>query len=189
MKSILVSLFLLALLSACSAPSRDSFNIASIESPGALETITLDSAHVELSLPGAWQRKPEVYEKPGMTMYHFRRQAVYDSAARRIIPNLAIFVEEVPRGINIIQYYVTNRSLASYRDLSFVKFAWVTPENRDALCSLAQYDDPSGIAHKVYIVHSLVRGKGIQIIIDGTESVFDMLDPEYKLILGRLRFM
>jgi hypothetical protein len=28
---------------------------------------------------------------------------------------------------------------------------------------------------------------GAQVIIDGTESVFDMLDPEYRLILGQLR--
>jgi hypothetical protein len=53
----------------------------------------------------------------------------------------------------------------------------------------ARYDNPMGIAHKIYLVHALAEGKGIQILIDGTESVFEMLAPEYKLILGRLRFM
>jgi hypothetical protein len=189
MRSILVSLFLLVLLPMCSAPSHDSFKIASIETPGTLERIALDSAYVEISLPRAWQKKPETYEKPGSAMYHFRRQAVYDDAARHIIPNLAVFSETVPRGVDLIQYSVTKRTQAAYRDLSSVKLAWATPGNPGVLCYLAQYDDPSGIAHKVYLVHSLVNGKGIQIIIDGTESVFDMLDPEYRLILGQLRFM
>jgi hypothetical protein len=189
MKSILVPFLLLAALSGCSAPSHDSFNIASIESPGTLETITLDSAHVEISLPRAWQRKPEVYEKPGLTMYHFRRQAVYDAAARRIIPNLAVFAERVPRGVDLVEYSVTKRTQSIYRDMYAFELERATPGNPGSLCYLAQYDDPSGIAHKVYLVHSLVEGKGIQIIIDGTESVFDMLDPEYRLILGRLRFV
>jgi len=188
MKLLLVPLLFLAVFSTCSAPSYDSFNIASIETPGTLETITLDSAHIEISLPRAWQRKPEIYEKPGVTMYHFRRQTVYDSEARRIIPNLAVFAEEVPRGVDLIEYSVAKRTEAAYRDMSSVKLAWATPGDPGSLCYLAQYDDPAGIAHKVYLVHALVNGKGIQIIIDGTESVFDMLDPEYRLILGRLRF-
>lgn len=189
MKAILVSLFILTLLSACSSPPHDSFTIASVEAPGALEKMTLDSAYVEISLPRAWQTKPEINEIQGLAMYHFRRQAIYDDKARCIIPNLAVISEDVPQGVGLIEYSVTKRTQAPYRDLSSVKLAWATPGNPGALCYLAQYNDPKGLAHKMYVVHSLMHGKGIQIIIDGTESVFDMLDPEYKLIIKTLRFV
>jgi hypothetical protein len=109
-KTLFVLFFFLAAFSACAASSHDSFNIASVESPGRLETVALDSAHIELSLPRAWQSKPEFHENQGSTMCLFLRQAIYDS-------------------------------------------------------------------------------QGAQVIIAGTESVFDMLDPEYKLILGQLRYL
>lgn len=188
MKSFFMLFFFLAAFSRCAAPSHESFNIASIETPGPLETIALDSAHVVISLPRAWQTRPDIHEKSGAIMYHFRRQAVYDSQGRRIIPNLAVFAEQVPKGIDLVEYSVGKRTQAAYTEMSSMKIAWLTAGDPGSLCYLARYDDPAGIAHKVYFVHSLVEGKGIQVIIDGTESVFEMLDPEYKLILGRLRF-
>jgi hypothetical protein len=189
MRVSLGSLLLLALLSACAAPSRDSFKIASIEKPGTLQTIPLDSARIVISLPQTWQGKPDIYEKPGVTMYQFRRQVVYDSLGRGIIPNLAVFAEKVPPGIDLVEYSVNKRIQKSLRELSSVKFAWATPGEFGLICYLAEYDDPAGIPHTIYVAYSLVRGTGIQVIIDGTTSVFDMLDPEYKLILNRLQFM
>jgi hypothetical protein len=189
-KHLFIPLFLLPFLAACAAPSQDSFKIASGEHPGQLHVIPLDSAGVVISLPEAWQAKPEIVQKPGATMYHFRRQAVYDSRGVWIIPNLAGFTENVPPGIDLVEYSVTKRTQQPYSDMRSMKLAWAVPGELGMLCYLAQYDDAAGLAHKVYLVHAMAcRGRGIQIVIDGTESVFDMLDPEYKLIINGVRRM
>ena len=189
MKSLLLPALFLAAFSTCAAPSRDSFNIASVEAPGRLERVTLNDAHIELSLPQAWQSKPEFHERTGSMMFLFHRKAVYDSQGRRVVPSLGVLVEDVPDGVDLVEYSTAKRTQASQRDMSSIKLAWASAEGPGSLCYVAEYLDPGGISHKAYLFHTLSTGKGVQIIIDGTESVFNMLDPEYRLIIGRLRYI
>lgn len=186
MKSVLLAALIIVTLTSYSAAFQESFDNSSSENTTDLNKVELESGRIEIWLPESWNNQPEKREDPGVTIYHFRRHPVNDGSKRRIIPNLAVLAEDIEEDIGLVEYSVSKRTQLPYRGLSSMELAWMTPGSPGVLCYLAEYDAPSGMKHKLYIIHSLIKGRGIQIIIDGTKSVFDMLDSEYKIILDRL---
>jgi hypothetical protein len=98
-------------------------------------------------------------------------------------------IESVPDGQDLVEYSISKRMNLPIKILKVI-----APEKREfgdveGIGYLATYDDPSGLPHEVYVVHAVIKNRGIQVIIDGTASVFDKLDSEYRSILRSFKLL
>jgi hypothetical protein len=189
MNKLLLSLVFVAGLGACSAPMHEKFDPAAVATdPSSVNTVVLDSAGISVSLPKAWQRTPDVYdENPNVILYQFRREPVFDDRARKIIPNFAVFAEDVSRGTDVSTFSDKKRSSSIFAHHTILASPKTALGGVGGLCYISTYDDgPDRLEHRIYLVYSIVGNKGLQIMIDGTESVFDMLSSEYEYILRSL---
>jgi hypothetical protein len=178
-------MFIVSILIACNITICVAQNVNGPHS----NVVQLPEAGLSVSLPAAWDSNPQIHQRPGQTMYQFRRSPITDSAGRNIIPNFMMMIESVADDQGLIEYSILKR-----RNLPIKVLQVIAPENKefgdvDGIGYLARYDDSPGLTHKVYVVHAIIKGKGIEVIIDGTESVFDNLDLEYRLILKSFKLM
>jgi hypothetical protein len=50
------------------------------------------------------------------------------------------------------------------------------------------YQDSNGLEHKIIVLHLINGTSGVQIISDGTSSVYDLMKDEYKKIVASISF-
>ena len=151
--------------------------------------VRIPEAGLSVSLPSTWSSNPEKTERSGRTLYRFQRSPITDPSGQRIIPNFAVVIESVPPDQDVIEYSTEKRLKSPFKVLKVI-----TSENGEfgdvsGIGYIATYNDPPQMVHKVYVVHTIIGDKGIQIFVDGTESVFDTLDSEYKSILRSFKLM
>jgi len=187
-KIYIQSVLILILLS-CTQLSPTYKKHSIVEIGSGIHKVTILELKLSFDLPVDWNAVPQIHRKKGQTMYHFRRDPVKDSFGRRIIPNLAVFIEDIPEGLDIVEYSVNLRMRESY---SYLKIVGTKPGQFGELSgvgNIATYTEPVGLHHKVVIFQTVHEGKGVQIVIDGTESVFDDLKDEYDFVLQSLRYV
>jgi hypothetical protein len=178
-------MFVVFILIACNI---DVYAAQSVSVPQPI-IVQLPEAGLSVSLPATWDSNPQVRQRPGHTMYQFRRSPIIDSSGRNIIPNFAVMIDNVPDSQDLVEYSIAKRMKLPMKVLQVIapdknEFGYV-----EGIGYLASYDDPPGLTHKIYVVHAIIKGKGIQVIIDGTDSVFDDLDSEYKSILKSFKLL
>lgn len=184
MFSLLLS-FLLLSLSCAPLPSYTEYTYEK-ESEGN-HRLTIPELKLSLELPPAWSSRPNIHEQERLVMYHFRRDAIWDRDGRKIIPNLALYIEDLPEEADVIGYAFGQRMTKWFSQLTDVVYKPGFFGEVGGVAHVACYIDPGQLKYRIVFFCMVQEGKGVKILIDGTESVFDDLKDEYDAILQSLK--
>ena len=184
MFSLLLS-FLLLSLSCVPLPSYTEYTYEAVAQGG--HRLTIPELKLSLELPAAWSSRPNIHEQERLVMYHFRRDAIWDRNGRKIIPNLGLFIEDIPEDLDAIEYAFSLRMRESFRQFTDVVYKPGFFGEVGGVAHIARYIDPEQLKHRIVFFCTVQEKKGVKILIDGTESVFDDLKDEYDAILQSLK--
>ena len=149
-----------------------------------------DELKMKISLPNVWKQFGKKEKNGAITGYNFIREPIKDKKGRPILPFIGIMYEKVPTDLNVIMYSVFKRKdLPTHEILKVITGDHEKYKLKYGMAYLIRYNDDKGIFHKIFVIHiTNGKGKGIQIIIDGTESVFEIMEKEYIDIINSIEF-
>ena len=149
--------------------------------------VVVPEAHLTLSLPAPWNPAPETASKTGRWMSLFRRGPLVDGAGLKIVPSLGIVAETVDPDEDVIVYSFAKRKKAPFDVLKVYSSEDAVFGDVGGIGFLGSYTDQGGVDHRVYVLHTIIADRGIQLTLDATRAGFDALDGEFKAILASLR--
>jgi len=178
-------LFFLLTVSCVPVPSFTEYTFEAMQQGS--HRLTIPELKLSLELPSAWHNRPNIHESDRLVMYHFRRDAIRDAQGRMIIPTTALFIEDIPEGVDAIEYAINVRIRDSFSQFTDVVYKPGFFGEIGGVAHVATYIDPKQIQHRIVLFCTVQEHKGVKIIMDGTESVFDDLKDEYDSILQSLK--
>ncbi len=148
-----------------------------------------DDLEMRISLPDAWRQSGQKERHGSSTGYNFIRESIKDTNDVPILPFMGIMYEDVPDDLNVIMYSAVQRSnLPPFQIIEVIASDQNKYKLKYGLAYLAKYIDGNSVSHKIFIIHMTNNnGKGVQIIIDGTESVYDLMEKEYINIIDSIK--
>jgi hypothetical protein len=153
---------------------------------GAFAQETIKEAKISMSLPNEKWTLNQKADQNGTQAYIYKREPVIDSLGRRIIPNLAIIVEDIESNLDVVTYSALKRSKTPFK-VSKVFIQGDGPiEFKNAIGYLGSYTDNIG-DHTIYMIYLINNKKGVQVICDVVTSLFDKLDPEFQASLQSIK--
>lgn len=180
-------IFSLTMASCAGSPSYTKFKYENAQD--GYRKLTIPDLKLALEIPVAWDNMAPVVRGNSKVMYHFRRDPIMDNQGRKIIPNLAIFIEDIPEGLGVVEYSVIVRTQEFFQTLKDIAYKPGLFGEIGGVGHVATYTDPEGIIHKIVFFCTVYEQKGIKIILDGTDTVFDDLKDEYDSILQSLKIV
>jgi len=178
-------LFVLLTVSCAPVPSFTEYTFEAMQQGS--HRLTIPELKLSLELPAAWNSRPNIHEQDRLVMYHFRRNAIMDGYGRMIIPNLSLFIEDIPEGVDAIEYALSIRMRESFSQFTDVVYKPGFFGEIGGVAHVAAYIDPELIKHRIVLFCTVQENKGVEILMDGTESVFEDLKDEYDSILQSLK--
>lgn len=118
----------------------------------------------------------------------YKRNFLIDEAERAIVPNFAIISEEIETDINVIEYSAFVRTQVKFNVEKVFSRQTGEISLKKAVGYIGNYTDKNDMLHRIYVIHALYDGKGIQIIGDITDSVNDQMHEEMMGILKSIEY-
>ncbi len=145
---------------------------------------TLTDAGFSVDLPSYWNPTQIGVKKKTINGYNYARDPVIDNSGLQVVPFISIMYEKVDNNTDLIFYSVFKRSSLPPFKIDEV----LTGDHEEyplpfGIGYLGHYYDSMGILHKIFIIHVISNDWGIQIIIDGTASIFEVMKEEYIQII------
>jgi hypothetical protein len=148
--------------------------------------VVLPETGLQLTLPAPQWEKPEKKNAGTMILYSAKRVPVTDSLNRGIVAHLSILIEKVEPGLKAKPYSASRRAQVPFT----LQKTWSPGKGKksfpNCIAHLGSYKDATGLLHRICVVYAVHQGKGIQIILDGTDSVWPTLKPEFLAIAESL---
>lgn len=150
------------------------------------ELVSLDKTKVSFEVPDKWklvQRKGS----ESAALFLCERDAI-EVNGMNVSANFMVLLQKVDhQKIDKETFHKRALQMPSFSTIKEVP----TTENLFQIPGkgvLGRYIDKRGLEHKVYVFDSLIEGdKGIIVVVDGLEKMFDTLDSEYQLILRSIK--
>ena len=141
-------------------------------------------AHIQLEVNSHWHLQPR-QEQNGFIIYVFKRDPVFDSLNRKIIPNAAVVIEKIDPKMDVVAYSVNKRASGAFSVTQVFNHEDGIIRYVNAIGYKGTYTDQ--MDHIVYVVHAINEGEGMQIILDTTSETFPALEAEFLQILKSIR--
>lgn len=137
-------------------------------------------------LPAAYLRAPVPELGDGLSMFRFKREPIVDASGLAVHPNIGIVIENVPEGTDAVLFSASKRR--------FKVLEVYSPDSGiygvNAIGFLAEYDetlDGETYSHRIYVLHAIQGTKGIEVVLDATDSVFSEAQGEFLSILKSMK--
>jgi hypothetical protein len=148
--------------------------------------VLLPEAGLQLELPSPEWAKPDQKTVGDMIIYSGKRAPITDSLNRGIVANVSILIEKVEPGLRAKAYSASRRAQVPFDIQKTLNAKTGRLKMLNAIAHFGSYKDASGLLHRICVVYAIHRGKGIQLILDGTDSVWPSLKPEFLAIAQSL---
>ena len=146
----------------------------------------IKEANLSLTLPNDKWKFFKSQDANGVQVYLYNREAIKDSSGYNVIPNISVVIENVDKKLDAVTYSIMKRSQVKFKvDKVFIQKDGII-DLKNAVGYRGRYTDKFG-EHTIYVIHAINRGKGIQVIFDVLTTLFDKLDPEFKVTLKSLK--
>ncbi|NQT96110.1 MAG: hypothetical protein HQ562_00055 [Candidatus Marinimicrobia bacterium] len=143
---------------------------------------------LNISLNDNWKSDGKLANGP-VTGYNFVHNAISDKQGNLVLPFIGIMFEQVPANTNILMYSMGKRTqLPPMKIIEVLSSDSKEFQLQTGVGYLGSYHDSNGVNHKIIVIHMINKTKGVQIIIDGTESVYQLMKKEYKNIINSINF-
>ncbi len=139
-----------------------------------------------ITIPKEYSLTPLDSPKPPPSdakLYLFKREPIKDENGVPIFPNIAIIIENIPENFDAVLYSINVQRRIKYKTKTLKYFV---PSDSlfsiNAFGTLIEYTEKwreRDVVHKVYQLYSVVGTKGIQVIMDCTDSVFKTVNDEF----------
>ncbi|PLX14783.1 MAG: hypothetical protein C0599_18085 [Salinivirgaceae bacterium] len=138
----------------------------------------ISDAKIKFDLPNEkWALKSQK-EVNGKTLFIYKRDPI-QYKRRSIIPNISIITESVNDSADAVTYSIQKRMQAPFNIEKVFTWEDETIKFQNAIGYLAAYEDQYG-KHKIYVIHAINNGIGLQFFFDVTEDVFKKVKPEFQ---------
>ncbi len=174
-----ISILVILLFYSCSKP------IANLQ-PTQNGSYFIKDFGFEITLPESWIHS-EVTRNGSVTDYNFVRKGIKDNTGLLVSPFIGIMCEKVTKDLNVLFYSMAKRAQFVPWNLETV----LTAESKDfplvyGIGYIGTYNDANNLEHKIIILHMINDTNGIQIIIDGTTSIYEIMKNEYLSIISSI---
>jgi ribosomal protein L35AE/L33A len=184
MKNILEITLIFLLVICCSKPK-----IHKQTANNSNDEIKIEEIQMVFSLTKNWEKSGDKMMNGPLTGYNFIRKPIVDGKGMNVSPFIGIMFEEVPENINILMYSMSKRTqLPPMKIIEVLSSDSKEYKLKYGVGYLSTYVDSNGLTHKIIVLHMINSTKGIQMIIDGTESVYDQMKNEYIDIVKSIKF-
>lgn len=150
-------------------------------------TQELKEAKIKIDLPNDSWFLADKQENKAMTVYYFKRQPIEDDDGRKIIPNIAVIIEDVDKDLDAVTYSTLKRSKVNFEVLKVFTHEGGQIGFQNAVGYKGKYVDQGGLDHTIYIIHGINEKKGIQFICDVTTNILDKVESEFLVTLKSIR--
>lgn len=147
-------------------------------------TYDVPEAKIKFDLPNeSWK----LNQKEEGKFHLFKREPIEDDAGLKIIPNLAIVIEDVEPGLDVVTYSVLKRTKVSFEVVEVFTHEKGTIDFINAIGYRGKYKDQGGLDHSIIMLYAINEGKGIQFIFDTTTSIEETMRAEFDHVLKSIR--
>ena len=147
----------------------------------------IKEAKLKINLPNAEWFLADRIDKGNLVVYQYKRSPIEDDEQRKIIPNIAVIVEEIDKKTDVMAYSLMKRLKTPFEvDEVFIHDSGRI-DFKNAIAYRGHYTDGEGMEHTIYIVHAISNKKGIQVIMDTTSNILDQVDSEFLSALKSIR--
>jgi len=152
--------------------------------------INIEDWHFSFELPSEkWSLKDKQEDREkSIALYGYKREWILDSKNRKIIPNIGIVFEKVPKDMDVIVYSANLRMRIGFEVEKVFTHLDGTISLENAIGYIGKYTNSYNIKHTVMVVHAIHKGIGAQIIMDATTEVFPIVENEFNQTLKTLKF-
>lgn len=163
--------------------------IALFISFNAIGQIKISEANVQFVLPDVFSKTlPKKDLGNGRLCYSYKRNPIVNQDGVKIIPNLAVITEPVPKNTDLVDYSAQRRIDVPFKVIDVfsndAKNSNLTCEN--SIGYKGSYESHSR-NHIVYIIHLIHNNCGVQIIMDATEDVIGECESEFIEVMKSLK--
>jgi len=133
-------------------------------------------------LPDAFERIPAEQLPDGSVLHRFKHEGIVDGSGIVVHPNIAFIITDVPLNTDVVRFS------ASRRRFDVIKMYAPSDPLFDvnAIGHLAEYTDTfegREYKHRIYVLHAVQDSKGIEVVLDSTESVFNKVNGDFMEVL------
>lgn len=192
---LLSFIFVVLMLPSCSGPGQKipQKSVNSQKNPGEQakanpsKQINIEDWHFSFELPSEkWSLKDKQEDSENnIALYRYIREWILDSKNRKIIPNIGIVFEKVPKDMDVIVYSLNRRGFKAEKMFTHLQ-GTISLEN--AIGYIGKYTNSYNIEHTAMAVYAIHKGIGAQIIMDATTEVFPIVESEFNQTLKTLKF-
>lgn len=141
------------------------------------QSFLINETKLAIEMPNEDWKLADTQTNGDKKVYYFKRTPITDSQNRQVIPNISIIVES-NQGMDVVTYSAMKRIEMPFEVLEVFIPANINMEYENAIGYKGVYDDKFG-AHKIYVIFLNNKKKGLRIICDVTEELFDQVEPEF----------
>ncbi len=134
------------------------------------------------TLPDAFEPVPAEVLPDGSVLHRFKHEGIADDSGIVVHPNIAFIIMDVPPDTDPVLFS------ASRRRFDIIKM--YTPADIlfdvNAIGYLAEHTDTFDgreYKHRIYVLHAVQDSKGIEVVLDSTESVFNKVNGDFMEVL------
>ena len=153
---------------------------------GISKQVTVPEIYWSFDLPTAYNQVPVADLGNGVSMYRFKREPIVDASGLAVHPNIGFVIEDVPAGTDPVLFSASKRRFKVLEVYSPTSGIF----SINAIGYLAEYEetiDGKSYLHHIYVLHAVQGAKGIEVILDATQSVFAEVQDEFLSVLKSLR--
>lgn len=149
--------------------------------------VHLKEAGMQFSLPDSVWQPGNRQESGSMIVYSFKRKAITDSLNRGIVANVSVLVENVEKELDVISWSSARRAQVPFQVTKVLTRKKGNLSAFQAIGYEGLYVDSKKISHRILIVYAIHQNKGVQMICDATESIWPIVEPEFRSAIKSLK--
>ena len=147
----------------------------------------LKEAGMQFSLPDSVWQPGNRQESGSMIVYSYKRKPITDSLNRGIVANVSVLIENVEKGLNVNSWSAARRQEVPFKVTKVLTKKKGNLSAYQAVGYEGSYVDSKKINHRILIVYAIQQNKGVQMICDATDSVWPMVEPEFRSAIKSLQ--
>ncbi|MEW6352512.1 MAG: hypothetical protein AB1646_25985 [Thermodesulfobacteriota bacterium] len=158
------------------------------------EEATIKEAGIAFALPDRWEANPAPENRIPPTMESFdplflgwQREAIVDSAGRRVRPGINAVVFKVPKDTDVTMY---SHQLMQQRGWPFKGFLTAEKDGLklpNAVGYLSEFSPANDMLFRVFVIHAVHDGKFVELVFSATTEVFPSVEAELRSMIASLR--
>lgn len=122
-----------------------------------------------------------------MVVYSYKRKPITDSLNRGIVANVSVLIENVEKGLDVISWSSDRRKQVPFQVTKVLTKKKGNLSAYQAIGYEGSYVDSKKISHRILMVYAIQQKKGVQMICDATDSVWPMVEPEFRSAIKSLQ--